>query len=164
MNSTGIIRKVDELGRIVIPIELRKTLNIKSGDILEFNVNSNSLSLTKISMPKTKLDLIKSIHLSLSNTIDGDYIISDREKVLFSTNNRMLNLDMIHIIDSLIKNRNEYTVISHFYDSKDGFAFPYYYENEIAGYIILYNINDVSQYTKMINFIVKYINCNISIS
>lgn len=35
MKATGIVRKVDELGRVVIPIELRRTLGIKAGDALE---------------------------------------------------------------------------------------------------------------------------------
>ena len=36
MKSTGIVRKVDELGRIVLPIELRRTLDIAEKDSLEF--------------------------------------------------------------------------------------------------------------------------------
>lgn len=39
MKSTGIVRKVDELGRIVIPKELRRTLNIEEGDPLEIFVD-----------------------------------------------------------------------------------------------------------------------------
>ena len=35
MKSTGIVRKVDELGRIVLPIELRRTLDIEEKDSLE---------------------------------------------------------------------------------------------------------------------------------
>ena len=35
MKSTGIVRKIDELGRIVLPIELRRTLEITDGDSLE---------------------------------------------------------------------------------------------------------------------------------
>ena len=39
MKATGIVRKVDELGRIVIPKELRRTLNIEEGDPLEIFVD-----------------------------------------------------------------------------------------------------------------------------
>ena len=42
MKSTGIVRKVDELGRIVLPIELRRTLNISIKDPVEIFVNSNN--------------------------------------------------------------------------------------------------------------------------
>ena len=39
MKSTGIVRKVDELGRVVIPIELRRTLDIEEKDALEIYVD-----------------------------------------------------------------------------------------------------------------------------
>lgn len=47
MRSTGIVRKVDELGRIVIPIELRRTLDIEIKDALEIYVNSEEIILKK---------------------------------------------------------------------------------------------------------------------
>lgn len=47
MKSTGIVRKVDELGRIVIPMELRKTMDIKEKDPLEIYVDGNNIILTK---------------------------------------------------------------------------------------------------------------------
>ena len=47
MKSTGIVRKVDELGRIVLPIELRRTLDINTRDMLEILVEGNSIILRK---------------------------------------------------------------------------------------------------------------------
>lgn len=47
MKSTGIVRKVDELGRIVIPIELRRTLNIEEKDPLEIYVDGEQILLKK---------------------------------------------------------------------------------------------------------------------
>lgn len=47
MKSTGIVRKVDELGRIVIPIELRRTLDIEEKDALEIYMNESSIVLKK---------------------------------------------------------------------------------------------------------------------
>ena len=47
MKSTGIVRKVDELGRIVIPIELRRTLDIEEKDSLEIYMNESSIVLKK---------------------------------------------------------------------------------------------------------------------
>ena len=43
MKSTGIVRKVDELGRIVLPIELRRTLDIEEKDALEIYVEDDSI-------------------------------------------------------------------------------------------------------------------------
>lgn len=47
MKSTGIVRKVDELGRIVLPIELRRTLDIAERDSLEIFVDGSSIILKK---------------------------------------------------------------------------------------------------------------------
>ena len=47
MKSTGIVRKVDELGRIVLPIELRRTLNIDVKDPLEIFVDEDTVMLRK---------------------------------------------------------------------------------------------------------------------
>ena len=47
MKSTGIVRKVDELGRIVLPKELRRTLNIDPRDALEIYVDGNMIILKK---------------------------------------------------------------------------------------------------------------------
>ena len=47
MKSTGIVRKVDELGRIVLPIELRRTLDIAERDSLEIYVDGSQIILKK---------------------------------------------------------------------------------------------------------------------
>lgn len=47
MKSTGIVRKVDELGRIVLPIELRRTMDIDVKDALEIYVDGDQIILKK---------------------------------------------------------------------------------------------------------------------
>lgn len=47
MKSTGVVRKVDELGRIVIPIELRRTMGIEEKDALEIYVDNEKIILKK---------------------------------------------------------------------------------------------------------------------
>lgn len=47
MKSTGIIRRVDELGRVVIPIEIRNQFNIVEKDPIEIYVNGSSIVLKK---------------------------------------------------------------------------------------------------------------------
>ena len=49
MKSTGIVRKVDRLGRFVLPIELRNTFNIKENDPLEIFVDNETIILKKYS-------------------------------------------------------------------------------------------------------------------
>ncbi|MBS7262943.1 MAG: AbrB/MazE/SpoVT family DNA-binding domain-containing protein [Eubacteriales bacterium] len=47
MKSTGIVRKVDELGRVVIPMELRRTMDINVKDSLEIYVDEGTIILKK---------------------------------------------------------------------------------------------------------------------
>lgn len=47
MKATGIVRKVDELGRVVLPIELRRNLGVDCKDPLEISTNGNEIILNK---------------------------------------------------------------------------------------------------------------------
>lgn len=47
MKNTGVVRKVDELGRVVIPVELRRTLGIAEGTALDFHVYGENIILKK---------------------------------------------------------------------------------------------------------------------
>ncbi|MGX5576302.1 AbrB/MazE/SpoVT family DNA-binding domain-containing protein [Bacillus toyonensis] len=47
MKNTGVARKVDELGRVVIPVELRRTLGISEGTSLDFHVDGENVVLRK---------------------------------------------------------------------------------------------------------------------
>jgi len=47
MKSTGVVRKVDELGRVVLPVELRRNLNIEVRDPLEIFIDTDRIILKK---------------------------------------------------------------------------------------------------------------------
>lgn len=47
MKTTGVVRQLDALGRIVLPIELRRTLDIRNKDLLEILVEGNAIVLRK---------------------------------------------------------------------------------------------------------------------
>ena len=61
MKSTGIVRKVDELGRIVLPIELRRTLDIAERDSLEIFVSEDTIILKKFQPTCVFCDSAKNI-------------------------------------------------------------------------------------------------------
>lgn len=61
MKSTGIVRKVDDLGRVVIPKETRRTLGIAEGDPLEIYTNGNQVILQKYQPETEKEDVIASL-------------------------------------------------------------------------------------------------------
>ncbi|MEK4700395.1 AbrB/MazE/SpoVT family DNA-binding domain-containing protein [Solibacillus sp. FSL R7-0668] len=58
MKSTGIVRKVDELGRVVLPIELRRNLGIAEKDGLEIFINDNQIVLQKYQPDTEKQEVI----------------------------------------------------------------------------------------------------------
>ena len=61
MKSTGIVRKVDELGRIVLPIEMRRTLDIAEKDLVEIYVEGDSVILRKYQASCVFCDSVKEI-------------------------------------------------------------------------------------------------------
>ncbi|MFT4415967.1 AbrB/MazE/SpoVT family DNA-binding domain-containing protein [Fredinandcohnia humi] len=77
MKSTGIVRKVDELGRVVIPIELRRTLDIAEKDALEIYVDDDKIILKKY-MPNMTCHITGEV--SENNfTLAGGKIVLSRE-------------------------------------------------------------------------------------
>lgn len=75
MKSTGIVRKVDELGRVVIPIELRRTLGISEKDSLEIYVDDNKIVLKKY---KPNMTCLITGEVSEDNIVlaDGKIVLS----------------------------------------------------------------------------------------
>ena len=61
MKSTGMTRKIDNLGRIVIPIELRRTLGINLQDALEIFVDGEHVIMRKYRSNEDKLDIMKEL-------------------------------------------------------------------------------------------------------
>ena len=77
MKATGIIRRIDELGRIVVPKEIRKNLRIKEGENLEIFVDSeDNIVLKKHSLIKKLDDLSQNFNtiLAASGSIKKDYL------------------------------------------------------------------------------------------
>lgn len=83
MKATGIIRRIDELGRIVIPKEIRKTLRIKEGDNLEIYVdNTDNIILKKYSAMKKMEDFAQDFTDSIHSFISHNVLISDNDTIL----------------------------------------------------------------------------------
>ena len=81
MKSTGIVRKVDELGRIVLPIELRRTLDIAERDALEIFVEGDNVILRKYQPTCIFCDKSKNIINYKGKNICPDCIKKLTEKI-----------------------------------------------------------------------------------
>ena len=66
MKSTGIIRRIDDLGRVVIPKEVRRILNLQEGDPMELFVADEMLCLQKYYAEDGYIERIKNLIASLN--------------------------------------------------------------------------------------------------
>ena len=81
MKSTGIIRRIDDLGRIVIPKEIRRTLNIKEGDPLEYTIANGMLCLQKYYAGDGYKEAIENLIANLNDDIDVKNTAEIKEKL-----------------------------------------------------------------------------------
>ena len=82
MKTTGIIRRIDDLGRIVIPKELRRTLRIKNGDSLEIFVDNEDIILKKYSPMESIEEAATKYVDSFNQVIKHSVIVTDKDKVI----------------------------------------------------------------------------------
>lgn len=71
MRETGIIRRIDDLGRVVIPREIRKQFGIKEGDQLEIFVNKDEIILKKYDVSIGMKELVRRLDNEFSD-VKGD--------------------------------------------------------------------------------------------
>lgn len=83
MKATGIVRRIDDLGRVVIPKEIRRTLRIREGDPLEIFVDREGEVILKKYSPIGELgDFAKEYADSLHETIGHVSMIADRDVII----------------------------------------------------------------------------------
>ena len=80
--TTGIVRRIDELGRIVIPKEIRKNLRIKNGDNLEILVDGENITLRKYSQIENVTDMASVYAESFYQVLKYNVIVTDTDKVV----------------------------------------------------------------------------------
>lgn len=83
MKATGIVRRIDDLGRVVIPKEIRRTMRIREGDPLEIFTDKDGELIFKKYSPIGELgDFAAQICDSLRKTTDGIAAVCDRDTVI----------------------------------------------------------------------------------
>ena len=81
MKATGVVRRIDDLGRIVIPKELRRTMRIKEGDSLEIFIDgSDKVILRKYSPVQNIHDIVEEFVSGIYESNKVDIIITDSDK------------------------------------------------------------------------------------
>ncbi len=79
MNATGIVRRIDDLGRVVIPKEIRRTMRIREGDPLEIFTNSGEVIFKKYSVVGEMSALASQYAEALGESVSLPVLICDRD-------------------------------------------------------------------------------------
>ncbi len=149
MKSTGVVRRIDELGRIVIPKEIRRNLGIHDGENVEIFTENDSIILKKHNRLSTISDLATKLCNILYNEFNYKIIITDREKVLVTCGlkekitNTLLPPEYLTLIEEReIKQEENYTFKINNEELKGNFLFiPIISLNDSLGLIIIYSEN-----------------------
>ena len=108
MKSTGVVRRVDDLGRIVIPKEIRRTLRIRDGESLEIFVDREMIALKKFST-MTDMDDISKQLVDIVNTVTHQNVfITERDNFIAGSGNlrkKYLNKPISKSLELIMKER-----------------------------------------------------------
>lgn len=170
MKATGIIRRVDELGRIVIPKEIRKNLHIKDGENMEIFIDSEEIILKKHAP-------MANINIAIENIVNCLYFIAkcsificDNEKILFSSQDikDYQNKKISNELNSIISQRKNFItndkieVMDNFYSKFSSVIYPIIIDSDIIGAICIFG-RDSANYIKEITTMAKFLEVSMSI-
>lgn len=120
MKATGIVRRIDDLGRVVIPKEIRRTLRIREGDPLEIFTDRDGEVILKKYSPISELgSFAKEYAETLYETLGTPVLISDRDEMIAAAGlskkdylNRRLSPDVEEIVSkrSVVMEKHENSV------------------------------------------------------
>lgn len=83
MKSTGVVRRIDDLGRIVIPKEIRRSLRIREGDSLEiYSEGTEGITLRKYSQVENIEGFVNQYVDAIYSTTKKEIIVTDTEKII----------------------------------------------------------------------------------
>ena len=116
MKATGVVRRIDELGRIVIPKEIRKTLRIKEGENLEIFIDDKeNVVLKKYSLINKIEDFAQNFTDSINSLLKHNIIITDNDSVIAVSGKyrkKYLNKSISSTVENMLLGREN--VLQHY--------------------------------------------------
>ena len=113
MKATGIVRRIDDLGRVVVPKEIRRVLRIREGDPLEIYTNNTGEVILKKYSPINDLgDFAKEYAETVSKILGGTIIVSDTDQFIAASGTSRKDYADKHIdpeLDKIIQSKNRYS-------------------------------------------------------
>ena len=163
MKTTGITRRIDELGRVVIPKEIRSNLHLKSGELLEIFVSdSESIILKKHAIISKKHEILNDIIKTLSKVIGSEVYVTNLSEIVFSSDagviGNKLNTELEKILGNsktlqdlkVMKLTNNITLSGNFK------VCPIIPNGDFAGILVISNVIEEND-KNLIKFIQSYI-------
>ncbi|MFQ7473032.1 MAG: stage V sporulation T C-terminal domain-containing protein [Anaerovoracaceae bacterium] len=112
MKATGIVRRIDDLGRVVVPKEIRKVLRIREGDPLEIYTGTSGEVILKKYSPISELGQIAEGFVETASSILGmPVLVSDTDRFVAVSGIKQkdyINKEIDEDLDSIIQHKNKY--------------------------------------------------------
>ena len=147
MKATGIVRRIDELGRVVIPKEIRRTMRIREGDPLEIYTDKDGEVIFKKYSPLGELaSFAEQMCETLHKTSGFSVIITDRDSVISASGplkKQVIEKRLTADVEKIMESRQTYTHISNPIiaveggDAIVGVCSPILAEGDISGSVTL---------------------------
>ena len=110
MKATGIVRRIDDLGRIVIPKEIRRAFRIKEGDPLEMYTSTTGEIILKKYSPISDMSQFAGEYAeTVSKILGGTIIVSDTDQIIAASGSGKKEYTDKHIdpeLDKIIQSKN----------------------------------------------------------
>lgn len=112
MKATGIVRRIDDLGRVVVPKEIRKVLRIREGDPLEIYTGTSGEVILKKYSPISELGQIAEGFVeSVSSVLDLPVLVSDTDRFVAVSGLKQkdyINKEIDEELDCIIQQKHQY--------------------------------------------------------
>jgi len=113
MHETGMVRRIDELGRVVIPKEMRRTLRIKEGDPLEIYTEKEQLIFKKYSPVSTINTYAEAVADGIEELTEKTCIVTDNDAVIYASKGKMkdtIGKNISKEMENILKERKSVAV------------------------------------------------------
>lgn len=169
MKSTGVLRRIDDLGRIVIPKEIRKNLKIRDGESLEIFINGDAIVLKKYSFMSDLYDIAQTCSDSIYDVINKGIIITDRDKIISASGplkKKYNGKPISSFLEQIIKkrepvtenNKSELEIIDGIKEETRYIFFPVIANGDAVGLVMILSDTNIKECDeKSASFIAKFL-------
>lgn len=158
MSDIGIVRRMDDLGRMVIPKEIRRNLKIREGDPLEIFIDKNAIIFRKYNpIPDPLGHQAENIAKALTEALGADVLITRENTVITAPGNKpLLKKNVSGFVMEKINNGESYfgrkgeELLDNWECPTDFICTPVSHEGSIAGAVILLRDNPTNVDEKVV--------------